>query len=402
MKGAAKRLAARTGVRSVRWRGRRAHALSNGVIELVALSGGGHVASLRFLPGSRHPVTNVLWEAPWETADPGTARAKKLASRYGPRFVGEFLASFTGHALCLDYFGAPSEAEAKLGLPLHGEAAASTWRTTHAGTDSGTPDLKWQVQLPSAGLLFERRIRLCRDGSVALFTECVTNQRTEDHFFHWVQHVTLGRPLLEPGSSAVSVAGKRAKSWPHGYEGRSLIANNREFNWPHAPCTRRGLANLSQPFSESKTGLVACVLSDSTRELSFIAALNWELGLAFGYCFRRRDFPWITVWEENCARSYAPWNGVTQARGMEFGTTPLPVGKQGAFDMGHLFATQGWRCIPARGNSCVSYMAFLAAVPRSWRAIRDVRLERNFLVVSGARSKDAVKLAAPSFKDLGW
>lgn len=402
MKGAAKRLAARAGVRSVRWRGRRAHALSNGVMELVALSGGGHVASLRFLHGSGYPGTNVLWEAPWETADPGTARARKLAPRYGPRFVGEFLASFTGHALCLDYFGAPSEAEVKLGLPLHGEAAASTWRGTQAGTNSRTPEVKWQVQLPSAGLLFERRIRLCRDSSVALFEECVANQRTEDHFFHWVQHVTLGRPLLEPGSSAVFLAGTRAKSWPHGYEGRSLVADNQEFSWPHAPRARQGLANLSLPFSKRRTGAVACVLSDPTREISFIAALNWKLGLACGYCFRRKDFPWITVWEENCARGYAPWNGATQARGMEFGTTPLPVGKQGVFEMGNLFATPGWRRIPARGKSCVSYVAFLAAVPRNWRAIRDVRVERNLLVVSGARSKDTIKLAAPSFKELGW
>jgi len=41
---------------------------------------------------------------------------------------GEFLASFTGHALCLDYFGMGSPEETQRGMPLHGEAGCSNWR----------------------------------------------------------------------------------------------------------------------------------------------------------------------------------------------------------------------------------------------------------------------------------
>ena len=402
MKRDSKRFAVHPGVQAARWRKRSACVLSNGVIELIALNGGGHVASLCFLPGSGNPDANVLWEAPWETADPATAKARKLASKYGQRFVGEFLVSFTGHALCLDYFGAPSAEEANQGLPLHGEAATSTWRLVQRAQGSGTPQAKWQVQLPSAGLLFEREIRLHRNSSIALFKESVTNQRSEDHYFHWVQHVTLGQPLLGPSSSAVFLSGKRAKTWPLGYEGKSLVAADREFTWPYAPGENGGRTDLSRPFSKPRTGAVACVLLDPARETSFIAALNWDLGFVFGYCFRREDFPWVAVWEENCARDYSPWNGATQARGMEFGTTPLPVGKQDIFRMGNLFATPGWKCVPARGKGNVSYMAFLAAVSKSWRAIREVRLEKNSLVLRGSGRSEVVKISAPSAQELCW
>jgi hypothetical protein len=141
---------------------------------------------------------------------------------------------------------------------------------------------------------------------------------------------------------------------------------------------------------------------DAARETSFIAALNWELGFVFGYCFRREDFPWVAVWEENCARDYSPWNGATQARGMEFGTTPLPIGKQDTFRMGNLFATPGWKCVAARGKSNVSYMAFLAAVPKSWRSIREVKLGKNSLVLRGTERSDVVKISAPSAQELCW
>ena len=31
--------------------------------------------------------------------------------------------------------------------------------------------------------------------------------------------------------------------------------------------------------------------------------------LAFGYTWRRADFPWMGIWEENHSRTAAPWNG---------------------------------------------------------------------------------------------
>src|SRR5271156_198257 len=101
-----------------RWHGRSAVRLANGAIELTAVTGGGAIADLRMANGSAEHRQNVLWEAPWPSLDPDRYRPRVHNRTYGPEFVGKFLASFTGHALCLDYFGAPSEAEAKQGLCL--------------------------------------------------------------------------------------------------------------------------------------------------------------------------------------------------------------------------------------------------------------------------------------------
>jgi hypothetical protein len=376
------------------WRGRPAIRLSNGLIELTALNGGGHIAELRFARDAGRSHANVLWESPWEGAAPDTLRARRLAGKYGPKGVGEFLASYTGHALCLDYFGMPSVDEVRQGLPLHGEAASRNWRVIPGAARSQSTRTAWRVELPSAGLAFERGIELLKGESAVVFHECVTNQRDADHYFHWVQHVTLGAPLLDPECSRVFLSGSRAKTWPLGYEGKSLVSAEREFAWPDALREKGGTADLSIPFSERGTGFVASVLLDVEREVQFIAALNWRLGLVCGYLFRREDFPWVAVWEENCAREYAPWKGTTQARGMEFGTTPMPVGKDATFSAGKLFDTHGWKRIPSRATQKVVYAAFLAEVPNYWRDVQDIQIEKNALVITGSGGGEKLTIAA--------
>jgi hypothetical protein len=383
-----------SGSKRTKWRGRQAIRLSNGVVELTALNGGGHVAEFCFAGGAAQPSANVLWESPWEGAAPGTTRARRLAAKYGPKGVGEFLASYTGHALCLDYFGMPSADEVKRGLPLHGEAASANWRVIQESTRNAAACARWRAELPAAGLAFEREIELHKGDSVAVFREHVTNQRGVDHYFHWVQHVTLGTPLLDPECSQVFISGTRAKPWPLGYEGKSLVSADREFRWPYAPREKGGEADLSIPFRERGTGFVVSVLLDARRKVQFVATLNWRLGLIAGYVFRGEDFPWVAVWEENCAREHPPWNGTTQARGMEFGTTPMPIGKEATFLAGKLFDRAGWKRIPARATQEVVYAALLAEVPKSWRGIRDIQVDQNGLVIIGTGAGETVTIDA--------
>ena len=101
---------------TVRWKDRDAIRLSNGVVELTSLTGGGHLASFRFLDEDRGSLQNVLWEAPWTTHDPNRSWSKEMSRLYGPSETGKFLAGFTGHALCMDYFGEPSAEQAAAGL----------------------------------------------------------------------------------------------------------------------------------------------------------------------------------------------------------------------------------------------------------------------------------------------
>lgn len=375
-------MAARVQYGRTKWRERAAVRLANERISLTMLTGGGAIADFRLI---RPPdaAVNTLWEAPWTSLDPAQFEPRRHTRIYGPAWVGKFLASFTGHVPCIDVFGAPSDAEIRQGLTLHGEATALPWKVRANRASAGSASVTLGVRLPAAQLDVERTLQVQAGESVVLVEERVSNRAAKDHFFHWVQHATFGPPLLAPGESLCAMSGERAKTWPLGYEGKEVLADDREFSWPHAPLRSGGEINIAEPFVRDGTGFVVSVLMDNTRETGFVAALNWRLGVVMGYLFRRADFPWVAIWEENLARAGTPWNGKTRARGLEFGTTPMPIGKQDAFRQGPLFGTPTHACVPARGSLQTAYAMFVTPVGRDWRTLRDVRVEADAIVVEG-------------------
>jgi hypothetical protein len=359
-------------------------------MEAVLLRGGGHFAELRL---AGEPI-NCLWSAPWPTADPCDPNFKAIATRYGSAPAGEFLAAYTGHALCLDIFGPPSREDAARGIPLHGEAAAHMWsfETTRSSCVA-------RVELPLAQLGFERRASLAEDAAVLFVEERVHNRGTAAREIHWVQHLSLGPPFLAPGESAIDASLDHARTWPLGYEGHAMLRDNADFEWPHAPAADSGTHDLRIPFASKGYGFVAAARVDATLAFAYIAALNWQLGVALVYCFRRADFPWVAIWEENCARADAPWNGHAQVRGMEFGTTPMPLGRDAVRAMGNLFDTPGSRMIAPGDALHARYLAAIAAIPSDWREITNVVPGRDALTITGPRNSAPVTVAAKGIYD---
>ena len=159
------------------------------------------------------------------------------------------------------------------------------------------------------------------------------------------------------------------------------------------------MVDLARPFTKDGTGFVAALLTDSKRAVAFLAVLNRRLGLVAGYCFPRSMFPWITVWEENRARSSPPWDGRTQARGLEFGTTPMPLGREATFSNGYLLDTPAFCRVPASGTLQVGYVGFLAAVGKGWNEIRDIELGEKAITIVGD-SGQRVEVAARRLHDV--
>jgi hypothetical protein len=370
------------------WNNRDAMRLSNGVMEAVLLRGGGHIAEL-CAAGPDSTALNCLWAAPWQTMDPCDPNFKTLAREYGAAPAGEFLAAYTGHALCLDIFGPPSEQDAARGVPLHGEAAARMWdiKTNELGCSA-------RVELPLAQLEFERSVSLAEDSAALFIEERLHNRGAAVREIHWVQHLSLGLPFLEPGCSAIDGSLDRGCTWRLGYEGRAALRDDTEFAWPLAPGTDGATLDLRIPFVRPGYGFVAAVRVNIVREYAYVAALNWRIGQVLVYCFRREDFPWIAIWEENCARAGAPWNGTAQVRGMEFGTTPMPLGRDAVRAMGDLFGTPGSRIIRSGETLYTRYLAAIAPIPSDWREITDVVPGRDALTISGPHNSRPVTVAA--------
>lgn len=370
------------------WRGREAYRLSNGLVQLTTLLGGGHIAEFRFTGAGGESTLNPLWTPPWPTMEPYLYRERLHARRYGPVLEGKLLSGLMGHNLCLDYFGPPSPEEAAQGLSQHGEAPSLRWRKVSQNIGKTRVSAALSVRLPAAGLLFRREISLQKDQPVAHFTETVENERKADHFFHWTQHVTFGPPFLSKRTSTVFIPGSQGITFPFGYaEGNALLATDKRFLWPNAPARSHGNVNLEAVLIRKGRGFVASVLVDPRREWGYVCALNTEHRLLMGYCFRREDFPWVAVWEENRAISAPPWKSRTETRGLEFGTTPIPSTRKDTFRRGSLYDTETFACVPARGSRTVKYLAFLAQVPATARRVADIQFSGKEILVAG-QAKD--------------
>src|ERR1700678_1352311 len=88
---------------SAPWNNRPAYRLSNGLIELTILLGGGHISDLG-LCGSPF---NTLWEAPLKTIDPHTFSSTNHAALYGREASANFCSVTTDTLLFSGTSGCP-------------------------------------------------------------------------------------------------------------------------------------------------------------------------------------------------------------------------------------------------------------------------------------------------------
>lgn len=359
------------------WDERAAVRLTNGLVELTLLPGGGHLAHWGFAGEHGPSQENTLWEAPWETADPGSSAHAAIAESFHDDEAGRYLASYTGHVLCIDGFGAASAADAAKGVSLHGEAPTTTWSFTTEQENKAIGS----AELPVAGLRVERQFLLAAGESVLRVDERVTNLRASERSLHWVQHSTFGAPLFAAGKGRATASVQDGMTFPGDYDGPNLLARDKAFSWPYAPGADGESIDLRGLFGQSGTGFVAGTQQAAGREHGFVALCHAEIGLAVGYVFRVEDFPWVTLWEENKARDAAPWLGRVQARGMEFGTTPLPLGNDAVDARGPLFGRETSRRIGGHETLRASWLLFVAEVPRGWSEIEDVLVEADEIVL---------------------
>jgi hypothetical protein len=372
-----------------KWRGRAACVLGNDIINLTHLTGGGHIADFRFRGSNQ---INPFWTPRWKTMEPFDFDPEKDASLYGTPEVGRLLSGIAGHNLCLDLFGMPSEEEARLGATLHGEAGVLKWNVRRDKQNSYA-ELHFAVTLRHSGLSFARSVLLRRGESVVYVRETVKNKRSVDQFFQWQQHTTVGAPFLSR-DCIVALPGGRGKTFPSGYDGRELLKSDTEFTWPYAPRFDRGRVDLRHALITPGRGFVAGVEIVPDRSHAFVCVSNVRSGLAVGYCFRREDFPWITLWEENVARKSSPWKGRERTRALEFGKSPLPMSRADNFVLGKLFGTPTLAHVSARGTQTACYVLFLARLSSETRSIYDVAVGTRALDLIGAGGRLASSLPA--------
>lgn len=327
------------------WHGRRASSIENQSLRVTVLHEGGHIAEIL----DKASGVNPLWMPPWPSIEPSAYDAV-AHPEYGANAESKLLAGIMGHNLCLDIFGGPSSDEASVGIGVHGEGSVAPYEVQQDGTR-----LTMMAHFPLAQIRFLRTIEL-RDRA-ALIGETVESLASFDRPIGWTQHVTLGPPFLECGVTQFNVSATKSKTFEAAFGADDYLAPGAEFEWPMAPRTVGGTADLRHFTDAPASSAFTAHLMDPRAEDAFFTAFHPGLRLTFRYSWKRSDFPWLGIWEENRSRKHAPWNGKAITRGMEFGVSPIPETRRQMVDRGTLFGVPVFRWLPARGRLEARYSA---------------------------------------------
>lgn len=316
---------------------RRAVSLENDSIRVTVSVEGGHVAEIL------HKATGVnpLWVPPWPSIEPSTYTLA-FHPEYGDYNESKLLCGILGHNLCLDLFGVPSAEEYAAGIYVHGEASVVPY-----DIEVADGRLTMKCGLPEAGLAFERVVSLAE--KKVLFEETVENLTALDRPIAWTQHVTLGPPFLEKGGTQFRAPATHSRD----------LAGGPDFEWPYRPLPGGGVEDMRLFTSAESSGGFTTHLMDPGREKAFFFAYSPSSKVLFGYIWRRTDFPWLGIWEENHSREHLPWKKQGLTRGMEFGASPFPESRRAMIERREMFGAPTYRWVPAKSKVRVEYSAFI-------------------------------------------
>jgi len=240
---------------------RRAVQVENDTLRVTVTVEGGHIAEIRHKASGVNP----LWIPLWPSIEPSTCGPARHLE-YGNNSESQLLCGIMGHNLCLDLFGPPSDEEAAAGISVHGEA--SVLRYEISGADA---TLIARLRMPAAQLAFERKIEL--QGARVAITETVENLSALDRPIAWTQHVTLGPPFLERGSTQFRVPATKSQA----------LGETSTFNWPWRPRPGGGREDLQTYTSSPSSGGFTTHRMNPAQEQAFFLGYSPTSKIVFGY-----------------------------------------------------------------------------------------------------------------------
>jgi Domain of unknown function (DUF4432) len=313
-------------------KGRRSLVLDGSAAQVVVDIAGGSIVSFQFQDQKLNPLV-------WGEKGEQTA----------PRPMGHFL--------CLDRWGAPSEAEKNHGMPFHGEAAHVVWKILSDTVKSdGAIHAEMAAVLPIAGLEVGRRITMREKEAVLTVSETVTNRNKLGRLYNMVQHPTIGPPFLDETTLVDSNARK-------GFMQSSPMPNPEEpaVYWPQA-INESETVDLRRLRDDPIPNVVSFTIDE---EYGWAAASNAARGLLIGYIWKNDEYPWFNVWRH-------VENGRPLARGLEFGTTGLHQPYGTLLAKGRIFGRPIYGYLDANSTVKKSYAVFLFKIRQDYKGVAAV------------------------------
>ena len=364
-----------------KFEGRRAWVLSNGLIRVSVLAGGGHIAEVRLLSDDPKQNVNPMRVPHFATIEPYQYDDAKHNAQYGSDPHRWLSSGYMGHLLCFPEYGPPSQEEAQAGLGNHGEAPIVEWRQIKLETTSDGVTLWYGADLPKTQFRVERAVTLARGVRVVRVQEWVENLTNFDRPVNWMQHATFGPPFIEPGKTVLDASATRGKA-AEDASGTGSLQSNSEFVWPHGIAGDGKPADLRIFQPKPHSGTYAALLLDPKRSEQFFTLYHPDYRVLIGYTFPNAGNQWLADWQENQRATVLPWDGKVIARGLEFGSTPFAEGLRKSVERGSLFDTPAYRWIGGKQRLGTEFSIFLEEIAEGFRGVKDVRTVAGVPVIS--------------------
>ena len=386
--------------------GQPATLLSNDKLQVTIMTQGGAIASVVLADDAQK--RSPMWAGG--------------AARPGAAFSG-----ILGHFVAVDGFGQPSAEEKAAGLPQHGEAHTTKMEVT-SSKDAAGAALSLTGKLPIVQENFTRTFHIVPGENVVYVDSVLENLLGFDRPVNWAEHATIQAPFVKPGVASIGVSGSRSQTRPttiepmvpavpsttteaapaapaaggpaaggraaggqgQGGQGRGgppRLVPGVDFTWPMAPGGDGKPVDMTTFPDNPPQGDHIATLLDPARTLEWVATVNTEQGMIYGYLFRREDYPWIQMWG-----NYPSIDGLV--KGMEFSTQPYDINKSTVIDAGPMFGTPTFRWLRAKGKLETHFLFYYAHIPDGFKKIDDVRLENKQIIIEDRGNHNTLTLAA--------
>jgi hypothetical protein len=357
-------------------------------MRVTMLSGGAYIADLRILFPDGKESVNPMFNPHYQTIDPHDYQPDTHQDLYGLGRNAKLMAGYMGHYLCFPYFGGSiSESEEKLGYSTHGEAFTVKYQIEEKTAGDGAT-VKASAVLPMTKFSVSRTLSLLPDQSVVLVEEEIENLEPFQRPYHYVQHVTFGKPFIEYGQTRVDAPVSRiAYSSDH-----DDPANLNTVNWPMVSSAEEEETDAGVFSSDKGEGLYRAWFMEPDRKHTWFTMYNPDLKLLVGYVFSKTENPWIGDWQENQRSQVLPRNGKTVAWGLEVGTTPFGSGIS-SIEQDPVFDTETYRTIGAKDRKKQSYLMFIMEIDQGFQGVQKLELVEDAIIISEKGSGRQIRLA---------
>lgn len=333
-------------VKEETFRGQPAWVLSNGLIRVIVMAQGGHLAEIRLISADPKVNLNPMLTPP----------------------EGEISRGYMGHLLCFPSYGPASPDERAAGLTGHGEAGQVEWKKTKDEVRAEGVTFWYAAELPKTQFRVERTIKIPSGKRIVRVEESVENLAPYDRPINWMEHATVGAPFAEPGKTALDMSATRGQV-STGRREDPLLKPGTPVEWPRGTDFNGAPADLRVFQARPKAVTYYGLRMDPARTEQFFTLYHPGYRVLLGYIFPSEGSPWIADYQSS--------TGARAVRGIEFGSSPFDEGLRRSVERASLFDTPTYRWIGGKQRLKREFTVFLMEIPEGFAGVKDVRLEND-------------------------